>query len=297
MNTSELIRQSLNHVFIFYAHSAKRIFNLSVIYSLFWSCISLVVTIPLLLGLWFIGIGEDVFQIEYYDNESIFSNPLYISRFKNFVSAFSIMSIPLFGIYLGEKRESFEKTKLNQILTFFNQKHWQVWILFMFGIILFYVLTFNLKIREFNFEPKDYQYLALYSNQDRWPDLVFELFKLYLPFMTAMAFTMMYYSDSVINKDILSRYKNALLATLIISFIIQALLMAALDYYKTYVETLFFEIPFLDNIFPSLLGLIVQLAFIAYLFAAVAIGFTYPFKHISEKNKTEDTENKTDILG
>gem|GEM_PF-5420722 len=84
MNTSELIRQSLNQVFIFYSHSARRIFNLSVIYSLFWGGISLAVIVPLFFGLWFIGIGENTFPIEYYGNESIFSNPLYILRFKNF---------------------------------------------------------------------------------------------------------------------------------------------------------------------------------------------------------------------
>lgn len=207
------------------------------------------------------------------------------------MSAFSIMSIPLLGIYLSEKREYFAKNNLKQILTFFSQKHWQTWILFMFGIILFYVVTFNLKIREFSFEPQDFQYMALYSNQDRWPDLMFELFKLYLPFMAAMVFTMMYYSGLTINKDVLSRYKNALFATLIISFIIQAILMTTLDYYKIYVETLFFEIPFLDNIFPFILGLIIKLAFVAYLFAAVAIGFTFPFKHISDVNKTEGTES------
>lgn len=275
MHTTDLIKAALDVIFSFYKKTPQPAFNTAVKYILFWALATFIVVIPIFGLMALIGIGIDTYAY----TPSIFYNELYINRFYQYAAAFYLMSMAFFGIFLSENKPSNSIFSFRNVFASLDAKHWIVWIGILGTILLFFTLSFDFKIERHRI---DSDLLGYFPARESWYDSMLNLFKLYLPGFGAMLFLMFYYSGRL-NKEMLMRYKNAFFASLILTFVWETIFQAVLGLFKVYVGGLLYEIPFFDKVFPTALTVIFDIAFLSYAFPAVAIGFTYPFKRVSEQ--------------
>lgn len=269
MHTSDIIRLTLDKVFSFYKNPQKGTFNTSFLFSLVWSLISLAATLPIFLLLFFFEVGNDYgsHEIKYWFTDG----SLYNIRLIQYLQAVIIMTFPIFAIYLLRKAPE-EKYFLRDTFTCINPSLWGTWILLTLGIFLFYTLSFD----SYSLLGSEYLFLIGVDNPSfwDWPLLIVELAKDYLPYFGAIIFTMQYYKG---NRDKIT-IRNLVLAVLIMSFIIFNMVKAIHSMYDVYIASFFRMIPFLDGLFPGLLGITLKLAISAWILPGLALAFTYPSK-------------------
>lgn len=279
MHTTDIIRLSLDKTFSVYKNAIKGLFNFSFIFSVVWGLIIIAVTVPILLVLYYLGIGHE------FENNLLRSwfaeDTIYNIRLLQYTQAGVIMTLPIFGIYILQKNPE-EKYSLRNTFTGINQSLWVIWFSLLFGIFFIYTITFACSSSS--------DYLSVFGLTDfthDWPYLMFELIKAYLPYFAAIIFTMQYYKGKE------GIQKNVVYASSIMTFIIITLADTVLAYYDIYIASFFRMIPFLDTVFPLLIGWTLQLTINSYILPGMAIAFTYPVK-ITKEGPPESTPFKED---
>lgn len=284
------LKYTVNSIFDLYRAHLRRLYSVSVSFSIISTVASLVLAALAMLVVMLI-IDIRLFNFDSKLEEFIW-NGITTARFYTLLGALVFISSGIYSIYIlqNEPAGFEEKPTFRRIIDSVGRNEWEVFVGLVVAILLFNTILYYDVFTPPRFGDgrgiwggNGYDY-----NTDNrvwkfytWLNSMIELVKTFLPYFLTMLLILFVFTGHISWENI-KKFRCAFGASFILSFAMEELSASVISYFKTYIVKLI-DIPFSIPVFPGIAELLFTVLAIGFFYPAFAGAMLYPFKFESER--------------